>query len=99
MDIMQTVTLANELNRQLSKGETQMATKYLEVCPAFVVIGEMAIKTPLRLNLTPVRETIIKKTNNKYWQGCEERGNLFTAYGNVYLCSEYGNQYRGSLEN
>jgi hypothetical protein len=37
----------------------------------------MQVKTILRFHLTPVRVTIIKKTNNnKFWQGCREKETL-----------------------
>ena len=40
-------------------------------------IKEMHIKTTRKCNPTPVRMAIIKKyTNNKHWQGCEEKGTL-----------------------
>jgi hypothetical protein len=36
----------------------------------------MQIKTTLRVHLTPVRIVIKNTTNNKCWQGCEEKGTL-----------------------
>ena len=37
----------------------------------------MQIKTTMSYHLTLVRTVIIKKsTNNKYWRGCGEKGNL-----------------------
>jgi hypothetical protein len=55
---------ANELNRDFSKEDVQMAKKHMKKCSASLVIKEMQIKIMLRFYLTPVRMTIIKSTNN-----------------------------------
>ena len=34
-----------------------------------------------------------KNTNNKCWQGCGERGTMYTSGGNVRWCSHCGKQY------
>jgi len=43
---------------------------------------------------------IMKKTrNNKYWQGCGEKGTLFILDGNVNWYSHYGKKYGGFSKN
>jgi hypothetical protein len=74
---------ANDLNRNLSKEEAQMAKKHMKKCLTFLAIKEMQIKTILGFHLTPIEMTIIKITNNnKCWQGCRGKGKL-TVAGNV----------------
>jgi hypothetical protein len=56
---------AHELNREFSKEEVQMTSKYMKKCSTSLVIKEKQIKTTLRFHLTPVRMAIIKGNNNK----------------------------------
>jgi hypothetical protein len=54
-----------------------MAKKHMKKCLPSLAIKEMQIKTTLRFHFTPVRIAIIKNTtNNRYWQGCGEKGSL-----------------------
>jgi hypothetical protein len=64
---------AHELNREFSKEEVKMTSKYMKKCSISLVI----IKTTLRFHLIPIRMAIIKgNTNNKCWRGCGETGTL-----------------------
>jgi hypothetical protein len=56
---------AHEANREFSKEQLQMASKYMKKCSTSLVIKEMQIKTTLRFHLTPVRMATIKGNNNK----------------------------------
>jgi hypothetical protein len=54
--------MENELDKQFSKEEIQMANKHKKKCPTSLVIKEMKASMILRCHLTPVRMIIIKNT-------------------------------------
>jgi hypothetical protein len=67
----------NELNRQFSKREALMVSKYMKKYSTSLAIKEMLVITTLRFYLTPVKMAIINVTNNhKCWWRCEQKGSL-----------------------
>ena len=63
---------AKDLNRHLTKEETQMAKKHMKRCSIALIIREIQIKT------TPIKMTSLKKQNRKQedWLECGEIGNV-----------------------
>jgi hypothetical protein len=58
---------AHELNREFSKEEVQMGSKYMKKCSTSLVIKEIQIKTTYRFHLYITMVIFKGNNNNKCW--------------------------------
>ena len=67
--------MAGGLSRHFSKEDILVVNRHMKRCSTLLMTREIEINTTMRYHLILVgMATIKKKTNNKFWKGCEEKG-------------------------
>ena len=64
------------LNTQLFGIDTKMGIFCMKRCSVSIMVREMQINITMTHHLTPVIISFMKKTRNKYWWRCGEKGPL-----------------------
>ena len=59
------------MNKHFSKEDTKMINMHMKRCSISISIRKIQIKNK-RSQFTLTKMAVIKKTDNKYWQGCGE---------------------------
>lgn len=74
---------AENLNRNFTLEDVQMANKYMKRCPTLLIIKELQVKNTMKYNYTLIREAEIKKIdidNARYWRGFGATGTLMHSW-------------------
>lgn len=56
-----------------------MSGSYITKCSVSIAIKEIQTKIILRCNFTTIKRAILKKSDDKCWRGCGEKGPFFIA--------------------
>ena len=88
---------AKNLNRHLSKEDTEMQNKLMKRCSASSAIREVQIKITMRYHFTLINMAIIKgQTITSIGQDVEKLKLSYIARGKVKWCSHFGKQFDSS---
>ena len=87
-------TWAEDLHRQFSEDDIEIANSHIRRHSPLLIIREMHSKTAMRHHLTPIRMVTIINAR----EGIEKRKPSHNAGRNVNSCS-YGKQYGGCFKN